>query len=334
MPHRPPLRLPSSRPAAPLALKAAVANVDAPLAQPRRRARVVARPQRRAAPRLHHGDGRWRLPVTVADVDPIFLKMLFAYEDRRFREHHGVDVSALFRAAFQLVTRWHLVSGASTITMQVARLLSTERSTRSVQRQAQPDSDGARAREAALEGRDPRPLSDARPLRRQHRGHPRREPRLSRQGAAPADARRGGAARRAAAVAGSAAARPRRRRRARRARPRARARRRGRRPYQEDAAAARSEADARGAPHPFPMLAPHAAEPARRRSARRRVYPHNHDRRAGFRRGSSRSPPSAPRRSPIPSPSRSSSPITRAARSSPRSDRPGSSTSAATASST
>ena len=36
-------------------------------------------------------EGRWRLPVTVADVDPRLLDLLFAYEDRRFRSHLGVD---------------------------------------------------------------------------------------------------------------------------------------------------------------------------------------------------------------------------------------------------
>ncbi len=36
-------------------------------------------------------EGRWRLPAKVADVDPRFFDVLFAYEDKRFREHHGVD---------------------------------------------------------------------------------------------------------------------------------------------------------------------------------------------------------------------------------------------------
>ena len=67
--------------------------------------------------------GRWRLPATPEDVDPRFLKLLFAYEDKRFYEHHGVDPLALGRAALQLVTSGHIVSGGSTLTMQVARLL-------------------------------------------------------------------------------------------------------------------------------------------------------------------------------------------------------------------
>src|SRR5581483_3601547 len=68
-------------------------------------------------------DGRWRLPATVKDVDPRYLDLLIAYEDKRFRRHHGVDPLAVARAAFQLVTHGRIVSGGSTITMQVARLL-------------------------------------------------------------------------------------------------------------------------------------------------------------------------------------------------------------------
>ena len=73
-------------------------------------------------------DGRWRLPVNAAtDVDPTYLKLLFAYEDRRFHSHAGVDPLALGRAALQLVTRGHIVSGGSTITMQLARLMEPRR---------------------------------------------------------------------------------------------------------------------------------------------------------------------------------------------------------------
>jgi penicillin-binding protein 1C len=68
-------------------------------------------------------EGRWRLPATRADVDPRFVSLLLAYEDKRFSAHHGIDLLALGRAFAQLVTHGHIVSGASTITMQVARLL-------------------------------------------------------------------------------------------------------------------------------------------------------------------------------------------------------------------
>src|SRR5437660_8684901 len=56
-------------------------------------------------------DGRWRLPVeTKANVDPTYLKLLFAYEDQRFYAHDGIDPLALGRAALQLGTRGHIVS--------------------------------------------------------------------------------------------------------------------------------------------------------------------------------------------------------------------------------
>jgi penicillin-binding protein 1C len=69
-------------------------------------------------------DGRWRLPVDAKrDVDPGYLKLLLAYEDKRFHSHAGVDPLALGRAALQLATRGRIVSGGSTISMQLARLM-------------------------------------------------------------------------------------------------------------------------------------------------------------------------------------------------------------------
>src|SRR5271167_1941181 len=68
-------------------------------------------------------DGRWRLPAKVSDVDPRFFDVLFAYEDKRFRAHHGVDPLPVTRAAFQFASSGRLRSGASTLTMQVARLV-------------------------------------------------------------------------------------------------------------------------------------------------------------------------------------------------------------------
>ncbi len=68
-------------------------------------------------------DGYWRLPLTSASVDQRFIAMLLAYEDKRFYQHHGVDPYALLRAAGQALWNGHIVSGGSTLTMQVARLL-------------------------------------------------------------------------------------------------------------------------------------------------------------------------------------------------------------------
>ena len=68
-------------------------------------------------------EGRWRLAATRDDVDPRYLEALLAYEDRRFFAHHGVDPLAMGRAAFQFLSQGRVVSGGSTLTMQVARLL-------------------------------------------------------------------------------------------------------------------------------------------------------------------------------------------------------------------
>ncbi len=68
-------------------------------------------------------DGRWRLPVSHKEVNQRYLDILFAFEDGRFFDHGGVDVLALVRAAGQLIANGRIVSGASTLTMQTARLL-------------------------------------------------------------------------------------------------------------------------------------------------------------------------------------------------------------------
>jgi penicillin-binding protein 1C len=68
-------------------------------------------------------DGRWRLALPPDKVDPVYLRMLLAYEDKRFRDHAGVDPKSVLRAVLQAVWNGRVVSGGSTLTMQVARLL-------------------------------------------------------------------------------------------------------------------------------------------------------------------------------------------------------------------
>ncbi|MEM1306515.1 MAG: penicillin-binding protein 1C [Pseudomonadota bacterium] len=68
-------------------------------------------------------DGYWRLPVSNDAIDPRYQKMLIAFEDRRFHSHVGVDPIAIARAAGQALRYHRIVSGGSTLTMQVARLL-------------------------------------------------------------------------------------------------------------------------------------------------------------------------------------------------------------------
>lgn len=111
-----------------LAMLALVALVQAdrafppPLDEPPISAEVVGRNgellRAYAAP-----DGRWRMAVELRDIDPHFLDMLIAYEDKRFREHRGIDLFAMARAVGQLATNGRIVSGGSTISMQLARLI-------------------------------------------------------------------------------------------------------------------------------------------------------------------------------------------------------------------
>ncbi|MDP3198172.1 penicillin-binding protein 1C [Tabrizicola sp.] len=68
-------------------------------------------------------DGRWRLALPPDKVDPKYLRMLLAYEDKRFRDHAGVDTRSMLRAVLQALWNGRVVSGGSTLTMQVARLL-------------------------------------------------------------------------------------------------------------------------------------------------------------------------------------------------------------------
>ena len=68
-------------------------------------------------------DGRWRLDTALNRVDPNYINMLIAYEDKRYYDHAGVDPRAMSRAIWQALWNGKIVSGGSTLTMQVARLL-------------------------------------------------------------------------------------------------------------------------------------------------------------------------------------------------------------------
>ncbi|BDA83664.1 penicillin-binding protein 1C [Aureimonas sp. SA4125] len=67
-------------------------------------------------------DGRWRLDIGTGDVDPRYVKILTAWEDQRFASHGGVDGRAVLRAVWQSIRHGRIVSGGSTLTMQVARM--------------------------------------------------------------------------------------------------------------------------------------------------------------------------------------------------------------------
>jgi penicillin-binding protein 1C len=119
--------------------------------------------------------GAWRFPVKPEEVDPKFLRFLIAYEDQRFTYHPGVDPLAIVRAAGQAIAAGEIVSGASTLSMQTARLL------------------------------EPRPRVMASKLIEMARAV-QLEARLFRQGAGASDRGAGGFAGRPAAIAGDAAA--------------------------------------------------------------------------------------------------------------------------------
>jgi len=67
-------------------------------------------------------DAAWRFPTELSAVSPILPRILIAAEDRHFRRHPGVNPLSLVRAALSNVRAGHVVSGGSTITMQLARL--------------------------------------------------------------------------------------------------------------------------------------------------------------------------------------------------------------------
>ncbi|MBC3806347.1 penicillin-binding protein 1C [Undibacterium seohonense] len=68
-------------------------------------------------------DGVWRFPVTPDKVSEKYLDALLTYEDRWFYWHFGVNPLALTRAAWQWMRYGEIVSGGSTLSMQVARAL-------------------------------------------------------------------------------------------------------------------------------------------------------------------------------------------------------------------
>src|SRR3569832_2371143 len=68
-------------------------------------------------------DGYWRMKTTVGAVSPRYLKMLEAYENKHNTKHNNNEALAILRATAQFLSAGHVVSGGSTLTMQVARIL-------------------------------------------------------------------------------------------------------------------------------------------------------------------------------------------------------------------
>lgn len=136
---------------------------------------------------LQTSDDKWRLAAQLNETDPEYLRRLIAIEDARFWSHPGVDALALARASFSFVRAGEVVSGGSTLTMQLARLLEPRPRTvpsklieiiRAVQIERRltkrqilaayltltpygGNLEGVRAASRAYFGRDPKALSDA-----------------------------------------------------------------------------------------------------------------------------------------------------------------------------
>lgn len=67
-------------------------------------------------------DKRWRFPVKLAEVSPRLTEAVIASEDRWFHSHPGVNPFALVRAFYSNLKEGRVISGASTIPMQIARM--------------------------------------------------------------------------------------------------------------------------------------------------------------------------------------------------------------------
>ena len=69
-------------------------------------------------------NGIWRYPITIEQVSQLYIEALINYEDRWFWQHPGINPLSICRALIQNIKNNRIVSGGSTITMQVARLIS------------------------------------------------------------------------------------------------------------------------------------------------------------------------------------------------------------------
>ncbi len=74
-------------------------------------------------------DDKWRLPVQLDRIDPNYLKALIRYEDKRFYRHNGLDLLAIARAFITNIRKGRITSGASTLTMQLIRIINPRKRT-------------------------------------------------------------------------------------------------------------------------------------------------------------------------------------------------------------
>ena len=89
---------------------------------PRTRARVILAQDHTPLRCFADENGIWRYPVTMDQVSEKYIEALLGYEDRWFYYHPGINLLSMVRAAFQWIQNGRVISGGSTLTMQVARL--------------------------------------------------------------------------------------------------------------------------------------------------------------------------------------------------------------------
>ncbi|MCK4524177.1 transglycosylase domain-containing protein, partial [candidate division WOR-3 bacterium] len=68
-------------------------------------------------------DEKWRIDLPIDNTDELFKKSTIMYEDKYFWLHPGINVIALLRAFYLNIKAGEIVSGGSTISMQLARLV-------------------------------------------------------------------------------------------------------------------------------------------------------------------------------------------------------------------
>lgn len=94
-----------------------------PLPDPGRGSTVVVASDGSPLRAFADNEGIWRYPVSIEDVSPLYIEALVGYEDRWFWQHPGINPVASLRALAQMIRNRRIVSGGSTLTMQVARIL-------------------------------------------------------------------------------------------------------------------------------------------------------------------------------------------------------------------
>lgn len=101
-----------------------IADKIAPLPLPNdSSARIVLAEDGTPLWRFTNQKGVWRYSVTLQQVSPYYIQALLAYEDRWFYHHPGINLVALGRAFGQDLYHHRIISGGSTLSMQVARIV-------------------------------------------------------------------------------------------------------------------------------------------------------------------------------------------------------------------